>query len=108
MLKLKNKILLAYSIDFISFLIERIDINYIKRIILFGSIAREEASNESDVDLFIDIIGNKTQRLTRSYAERRFPGDDPFSWSVDGTKVYFISGNEYNDSDIYSIDIRSI
>lgn len=59
MLKLKNKILLAYSIDFISFLIERIDINYIKRIILFGSIAREEASNESDVDLFIDIIGNK-------------------------------------------------
>ena len=59
MLKLKNKILLAYAVDFVSFLIERIDINNIKKIILFGSVARDEASSESDIDLFIDIIGNK-------------------------------------------------
>jgi predicted nucleotidyltransferase len=58
-LKLKNKILLAYAVDFVSFLIERIDINNIKKIILFGSVARDEASSESDIDLFIDIIGNK-------------------------------------------------
>jgi predicted nucleotidyltransferase len=58
-LKLKNKILLAYAADFVSFLIERIDIDNIKRIILFGSVARDEASGESDVDLFIDIIGNR-------------------------------------------------
>ena len=56
MLKLKNKLLLAYAVDFISFLIERININYINRVILFGSVAREESSNESDIDLFIDVI----------------------------------------------------
>ncbi len=59
MLKLKNKILLAYAADFVSFLTERIDINNIKRIILFGSVARDEASNKSDIDLFIDIIGSQ-------------------------------------------------
>ena len=73
------------------------------RYMVFGSFG----ASADDGMFIIDIIGNKTQRLTRSYAERRFPGDDPFSWSVDGTKVYFISGNEYNDSDIYSIDINN-
>lgn len=65
MLKLKNKILLAYAADFVSFLTERIDISNIKRIILFGSVARDEASSESDIDLFIDIIGNKKSIETR-------------------------------------------
>lgn len=60
MLKLKNKILLAYAIDFVSFLIERIDINNIKKIILFGSVARDEASGGSDIDIFIDITGKKS------------------------------------------------
>jgi len=59
-LKLKNKILLAYAIDFVSFLIERIDINNIKKIILFGSVARDEASGGSDIDIFIDITGKKS------------------------------------------------
>lgn len=58
MLILKNKILLAYAEDFTSFLIERADISHIKRIILFGSVARGEASKESDIDLFIDISRN--------------------------------------------------
>ena len=50
---------MAYAADFVSFLTERIDIDNIKRIILFGSAARDEASSESDIDLFIDIIGSK-------------------------------------------------
>jgi len=54
----KNKVLLAYAIDFVSFLIERSDISYINRIILFGSVSRSEASEESDIDLFIDVIRN--------------------------------------------------
>lgn len=59
MLKLKSK-LLAYAIDFTSFLLERINVNYIKKIILFGSVARDEASEESDIDLFVDAISNKS------------------------------------------------
>jgi len=54
-LKLKSK-LQAYAIDFTSFLLERINVDYIKRIILFGSVARGEDSLKSDVDLFIDVF----------------------------------------------------
>jgi len=54
-LKLKSK-LLAYAVDFASFLLERINVDYIRRIILFGSVARREDSLKSDVDLFIDLI----------------------------------------------------
>lgn len=54
-LKLKNELLLAYAVDFTSFLLERINLDNIKRIILFGSVARGEASDESDIDLFIDV-----------------------------------------------------
>ena len=48
--------LIAYALDFSSFLIQKIrEKEKIKNIILFGSVARDEASEESDVDLFIDI-----------------------------------------------------
>jgi predicted nucleotidyltransferase len=53
-LKLKNKKLVAYAMDFASFLIEMIDYKELKRIILFGSAARNEANEKSDVDLFIE------------------------------------------------------
>lgn len=55
---MKNNILLAYAEDFAAFLIERISLENIQKIILFGSVARNEASHNSDVDLFIDIIKN--------------------------------------------------
>ncbi len=49
--------LIAYSMDFSSFLIQKIkDKNKIRNIILFGSVAREEAVKNSDIDLFIDVI----------------------------------------------------
>jgi predicted nucleotidyltransferase len=47
--------------DFASFLIERAGNENIKNIILFGSASRDEASIESDIDLFIDLVGNKTK-----------------------------------------------
>ncbi len=51
--------LLAYAMDFASFLIQKTkNREKIKNIILFGSVAREEAGRGSDVDIFIDIIGN--------------------------------------------------
>ncbi len=49
--------LLAYTMDFCSFLIQKIkDREKIKEMILFGSVAREEADKKSDIDLFINII----------------------------------------------------
>lgn len=49
--------LLAYALDFASFLIQKTKHREeIKNIILFGSVAREDAGKESDVDLFIDVV----------------------------------------------------
>ena len=49
--------LIPYAIDFVSFLMQKIkEKSEIKQIILFGSVAREEASAESDIDIFIDLI----------------------------------------------------
>lgn len=69
MLKLKSKTLLGYAIDFVSFLLERTDVNYIKRIILFGSVARGEASGKSDIDLFIDVIEKSLERDVKKIKE---------------------------------------
>lgn len=49
--------LIAYAQDFASFLLEKTNFRpQIRAIILFGSVAREEAGKESDVDIFIDLI----------------------------------------------------
>ena len=47
--------LIAYALDFTSYLIQK-EKDKIRNIILFGSVAREEADKESDVDIFIDLI----------------------------------------------------
>lgn len=52
-----NSKLISYALDFTSFLLQKIkDKNNIKNVILFGSVAREEAGKESDVDLFVDVV----------------------------------------------------
>lgn len=49
--------------DFASFLIQKTkERSNIKNIILFGSVAREEASESSDVDIFIDVV-KESQKL---------------------------------------------
>lgn len=57
MLKLKNKYL-AYAIDFVSFVLERVNLDNIKEIIIFGSAARSEADSDSDIDIFINLFNN--------------------------------------------------
>lgn len=54
-----NKLMLAYALDFTSFLIQNLqekDILNIKEIILFGSAARGKAGSDSDVDIFINAF----------------------------------------------------
>ena len=51
---MKNKYL-PYTIHFVSFMLEYIETDKIKNITLFGSTARNEATKESDIDIFIDI-----------------------------------------------------
>jgi predicted nucleotidyltransferase len=48
---------IAFALDFTSFLIQKTKHRErIRNVILFGSVAREEANNGSEVDVFIDII----------------------------------------------------
>ncbi len=61
-----NKIqikLQSYAIEFVAYIIKYLSVykrvkerNWIKNTILFGSVARENADKESDIDLFIDMV----------------------------------------------------
>ena len=52
-----NSNLIAYAMDFASFLLQKTAAGEkIRNIILFGSVARDEAGKESDVDVFIDVV----------------------------------------------------
>jgi len=70
------KKLIAYASDFVSFFIENIkELNKINSIILFGSVARDEAKKESDVDLFVDVssrekeIGKESKKIKERFLD---------------------------------------
>ena len=52
MKNLNYKELIAYASAFVSFVMPKVDVD---EIILFGSVARNEADKKSDVDLFFDL-----------------------------------------------------
>jgi hypothetical protein len=55
----RKKSTLAYALDFISFLLENIEVREFanaRSIVLFGSAARGGAGKSSDVDIFIDVL----------------------------------------------------
>ena len=57
-----NYRLIAYAMDFSSFLVQNIEeTGKVNQIILFGSAARGEASKDSDVDLFVDVLDKKLE-----------------------------------------------
>lgn len=60
--------LIAYTYDFASYFLLQPSINFdINQIILFGSVARGDATQESDIDLFIDVLENdkKVEQIKR-------------------------------------------
>ena len=52
---MKQNRLIAYAMDFASFLMERLEPVKVNSIILFGSVARGDYDKISDVDIFVDI-----------------------------------------------------
>lgn len=67
--------LIGYSMNFASFLIDNMVGKHIKKIILFGSVARGDFTKESDIDIFIDTdkenekeIGKQLKLFTQSKA----------------------------------------
>lgn len=45
----------SYAISFISFLLRSSDVKNMNRIILYGSVAKNQSTEESDIDIFIDV-----------------------------------------------------
>lgn len=72
-----NYKLLSYALDFASFLIQELDksMEQVKAIILFGSVARGEATAESDVDIFVDTgdknIEKKIKKIVDEFYQSR-------------------------------------
>lgn len=82
--------LTAYALDAVSFILEKTaNKEEIKQIILFGSIARQEAGPESDVDLFIDVIReNKALEKELSNLLERFNRSVKYQnyWKLQGVE----------------------
>lgn len=71
---MKENLLIAYAVDFASFLIARPTDTYkkISRIVLFGSVARGDAGEKSDVDIFIDTSDERKVELEVESAKKEF------------------------------------
>ncbi len=91
----KNE-LISYTLDFVSYLISKT--NKINRIILHGSVAREDFDEESDIDLFIDTkekIEKKVNKILENYYKtKKFK-----QWELKGIEnpFSFIIGNLENE-----------
>ncbi|MEK6928758.1 MAG: nucleotidyltransferase domain-containing protein [Nanoarchaeota archaeon] len=65
---MNQKNLIAYAASFVSFLLDTAKTkNNIKRIILFGSVARDDFTKESDIDLFIDAPEDIEPEVEKTY-----------------------------------------
>ena len=60
---MKQSEVFSYVYDFISQILEKKEIfESIKRIILFGSIARGDFDKDSDIDIFIELYNLKNEK----------------------------------------------
>ena len=58
---MKSK-LIAYSMDFSSFLLQKTKFQEkIRNIILFGSVSRGDEEKDSDIDIFVDVINERKE-----------------------------------------------
>ena len=64
--------LIAYATDFTSFLLQELNTEKIKQIILFGSVANGNQSKESDIDIFIDTLDQKLEQKINQTLENYY------------------------------------
>jgi predicted nucleotidyltransferase len=86
----KNQ-LMTYVYDFIKIMFEERELtNCIKKIILFGSIARGNFDKESDIDIFIDIKNKKdTKTINKRLKDilNQFEIEAKDTWELRGIKL---------------------
>lgn len=80
----RNK-LISYAIDFVSYLVSHIET--INQIILFGSVARGDFDEKSDIDLFVDVSRKnikKMEKNVKKLAEDYHKTQKAKSWQLKG------------------------
>ncbi|MEW5896256.1 MAG: nucleotidyltransferase domain-containing protein [Nanoarchaeota archaeon] len=83
---MKSNNLIAYAMDFASFLIQNIDDKEkINSVLLFGSTAREDFSEESDIDIFIDTKNKEMEKVAEEILSK-------FQRSIKYTKYWKLLG----------------
>lgn len=85
MKNLNYKDLIAYASAFVSFALPKVDVD---EIILFGSVARNEADEKSDIDLFFDLKKdeNKTKETLKRELKRFYKSRICEIWALKGIK----------------------
>jgi len=79
-----DKNLIGYALAFVSFVLPKIEVN---EIILFGSVARGEADEKSDVDLFFDIKDKKvTRKMIEKELDKFYKSKIGEIWNLKGVK----------------------
>ena len=88
------KELIAYASAFASFVLPKVNID---EIILFGSVARNEADEKSDIDLFFNLKKDedKTKEMLKKELERFYKSKINEIWRLKGIKneIKFEAGN---------------
>lgn len=83
-----NKEILAYSVDFVSYLIDSLEepgLKNIVEIILFGSAARGTSDRESDVDIFVNVLKQNNMEAKVERIKEGFYRSDVFKrWKLRG------------------------
>lgn len=82
--------LTAYAISFASFVFPKLE--YIKEVVLFGSVARGEADKNSDIDLFFNLDNEKNEKQVKATLKKqteKFYKSKIFElWSLKGIKNF--------------------
>ena len=92
----KNE-LIAYTLDFISYVISKTE--NIEKIILYGSVARGDNDEESDIDLFFDVHNKKFEKKIKKIIEGYYKTRKFNDWKLKGIENSFsvIAGDLESD-----------
>src|SRR3989338_1001180 len=96
---LKRNEIIAYALDFASYLLSKLENGEINRIILHGSVARGDFDEESDIDLFIDINDIKFEKRIAKILENYYKTNSYKEWELKGltNEISLISGKLDSD-----------
>ncbi|MBS3092147.1 nucleotidyltransferase domain-containing protein [Candidatus Pacearchaeota archaeon] len=96
---LKRNEIIAYALDFASYLLSKLENGEINRIILHGSVARGDFDEESDIDLFIDINDIKFEKRIAKLLENYYKTNSYKEWELKGltNEISLISGKLDSD-----------